>query len=212
MIPRPLDAVTATDLQSLIDNEVSENRTIEYKLTLPKSSEGDKKEFLADISSFANAGGGDLLYGVSAKEGIPESIPGLVDFNEDAERLRLESSIREGIAPRISGIQLKAISGFRDGPMLIIRVPKSWISPHMVTFKGSSRFFSRNSAGKFHMDVTELRLAFEMAGDLPERIRRWRDERLGRIVANEGPISLPATARFVVHIIPFDSFTKSLAI
>ena len=208
MIPKPLDAVTATDLQSLVDNGVKEQRTIEYKQELPGSSDSEKKEFLADVSSFANAGGGDLFYGIVAKDGVPESIPGLADFIEDKEKLRLESTIRDGIAHRIPGIQLKAISGFPNGPVLVLRVPKSWAAPHMVTFKGSSRFFSRNSAGKFPMDVTEIRYAFEASGDLPERIRRWRDERLGRIVAGEGPILLTSSACLVVHLIPLESFTN----
>ena len=206
MIHKPLDAVTATDLQSLVDNGVKEQRTIEYKQQLPGSSDGEKKEFLADVSSFANAGGGDLIYGVVAKDGIPESIPGLADFIEDKERLRLESTLRDGLDPRIPGIHLEAIQGFPNGPVLVLRVPRSWAGPHMVTFKGSSRFFSRSSAGKFQMDVTELRFAFETAGDLPVRIRRWRDERLGRIVAGDGPILLASSAYLVLHLIPLGSF------
>ena len=32
----------------------------------------------------------------------------------------------------------------------------------MVTYKGTSRFFARNSAGKYQLDVQEIRAAFRM--------------------------------------------------
>ncbi len=57
------------DLQALVDNSVLECKTIEYKQALPSNSESGKKEFLADVSSFANASGGDLIYGVSESKG-----------------------------------------------------------------------------------------------------------------------------------------------
>ncbi|MCK5240903.1 ATP-binding protein [bacterium] len=49
----------------MISNQIQESRTIEYKESLPGNSDQDKREFLADISSFANAAGGDLLYGIT---------------------------------------------------------------------------------------------------------------------------------------------------
>jgi predicted HTH transcriptional regulator len=64
MIPKPLDHITEADLQALISDAVPEGRTIEYKRALPGNSDGEKKEFLADISSFANTSGGDLIYGM----------------------------------------------------------------------------------------------------------------------------------------------------
>ena len=59
---RPLESIEAADLQALIENEVAESRTIEYKQSLPGNSRDDRKEFLADVSSFANASGGHLIY------------------------------------------------------------------------------------------------------------------------------------------------------
>ncbi len=64
MIPKPLDKIEKPDIDALVANAVSERRTIEYKLVLPENADSNKKEFLADVSSFANAAGGDLLFGV----------------------------------------------------------------------------------------------------------------------------------------------------
>ena len=108
MIQLPLNQITKEAIEELVDNKVQEGRTLEYKQELPGNSDGDKKEFLADVSSFANAAGGDILYGVTEERdaegkptGYPEVAEGLPVSNIDAERLRLESIIRNGIDPRI---------------------------------------------------------------------------------------------------------------
>jgi hypothetical protein len=77
----------------------------------------------------------------------------------------------------------------------------------MVTFQEQSRFYSRNSGGKYPLDVGEIRSAFALSESLPEKIRRFRDERIARIVAGETPISLPAGhIRFALHLVPISSF------
>lgn len=65
----PLDDIEEKHLQGLIDAKTPERKIIEYKSELPKFDDtDDKKEFLADVSSFANASGGDLIYGINAKD------------------------------------------------------------------------------------------------------------------------------------------------
>lgn len=207
MLAKNITAITADDINALIDNEVRENRCFEYKQTLPGNSDPDKKEFLADITSFANAGGGDIIYGIKEEKGVAVEALGLVDFNEDKDRLRLENIIRNGAEPRVSGVQMQAVARFVKGPILVVRVPRSWAGPHMVTHGGSSRFYSRSSNAKFPMDVAQIRAAFDGSTELPQRIARWRDERLGRIVANEGPVRLNSNACLVVHLVPLESFS-----
>ena len=207
MIEKPIDEITKEDIEALIQNEVLEKRTIEYKREIPGDSDENKREFLADISSFANAAGGDLLFGISAAEGVPKEAKGL-NCEIDSLKLRLENIIRDGIAPRIPGVRMEPIEGFPEGPIIIIRIPKSWAAPHMVKFKNLSRFFTRNSAGKHQMDVTEIKSAFLLSEALPEKIRSFRDKRLGRIIADEAPVSLCSGGRLVLHILPIASFTS----
>lgn len=208
MIPKAIEAITEGDLQSLISSGVLEGRTIEYKQVLPGTGDSEKKEFLADISSFANSAGGDLLYGIAASDGLPIELVGLSGFNSDQDLLRLENLLRDSIQPRIPGVRFRAIEGAAAGPVLLIRVPRSWAAPHMVAFRGGSRFFGRNSAGKFQMDVTEIRSAFTLSEDLPERIGRWRADRIGKIAAGDTPVRLAEGAKLVLHIVPLDSFAK----
>ncbi|MEO1377680.1 MAG: hypothetical protein AAFW70_26055 [Cyanobacteria bacterium J06635_10] len=112
-----------------------------------------------------------------------------------------------GIAPRIIGLQTKAIDGFEDASVIVIRIPKSWNSPHMVTFKNHSRFYSRNSAGKYPLDVTEIRSAFIASDSLAERIKLFRTERISKIIADETPVQLEANPKIVLHLVSIASFT-----
>ena len=209
MIPKQFDQITKEDIDSLVTNEVKEGRVIEYKQALPGNADKEKKEFLADVSSFANAAGGDLLFGVVEKRdakneqtGIPDSVPGLASVTPDQEIRRLDSMIQAGIGPRIASVRIRAIEGFTAGPVLLVRVPKSFSAPHMVTFQDHSRFYSRNNGGKYTLDVTEIRSAFALSESLPEKVRRFRDERIARIVAGETPIAVCEDPKIILHLLP----------
>ncbi len=196
MIQKNIDEITKEDLQSLIDNSISEHKTIEYKQSLSIHSDREKKEFLADVSSFANASGGDLIYGMSEKNGEPKKIEGLNNENIDAEILKLESMIRDCIEPRISGIISQPIKlSDLSKTVLIIRIPKSWNSPHRVSFKGHNKFYSRSTNGKYELDVGELRIAFNLSATITERIKKFRENRISKIFANETPIPFDNNAK-----------------
>ncbi len=197
------------NLQALVDNQVPESKTIDYKESLPGNSDSDKKEFLADVSSFANAAGGYLIYGMRENSGIASEICGLGSINADAEIRRLESIIRDGIKPRIPGLSSRAIPLRTSGTAIIIHIPMSWASPHMVAFKNDSKFYSRNSAGKYQLDVSELRAAFMLSETTAERIRNFRIERLSKIIAGEAPVRLNQNPKIILHIILFGAFNPA---
>jgi hypothetical protein len=211
VIEKPLKDISKIDIESLIRDAVCEKRTIEYKAMLPGNSDDDKREFLADVSSFANAGGGDLVLGVIAEDGIPKEATGC-ECTLDAEKLRLENIIRDGLEPRVLGIQIQNVDGFAKGPVLIIRIPKSWTSPHMVKYKNLSRFYTRNSAGKYQMDVSEIRAAITLSESLTDKIKRFRDDRVAKIIADEVPLSLNPGAKIILHMIPLVSFSQGFKI
>lgn len=203
---KPLESITEADLQALLIDEVPEGKTLEYKQELPGGSDPDKKEFLYDVSSLANASGGDLIFGIKEDGGVPVEICGLDIPDVDAVILRLENSIRDGIAPRIPGLKVQHIPLKNKRAVIVFRIPKSFSLPHMVTFKNASRFYSRNSAGKYQLDVGELRTAFTLSQSITNRIRSFRQERLSNIVAQETPVSMIDGAKLVLHIIPIGAF------
>lgn len=210
LFSKPLVEIDESDLQALLDNQVAEGKAVEYKSVPPGNADGDKKEFLADVSSFANAAGGDLVYGIREEAGLPVELCGLQIDDVDAEILRLENCIQTGIAPRLPRIETQAIALDAEDKRyaIILRVYKSFVSPHMVTFKNDSKFFTRNSRGKYQLDVSELRSAFLFSESIGERVRAFRTERLSRISSG---VEIPALLieedpKLVLHLIPLNAF------
>lgn len=132
----PLADLGEEHLRALV-SEVAEARDLDFKRDLPATTPEGKREFLKDVSSLANAGGGDLVYGMEADaEGVARPIVPQ-DFNPDEERLRWEEVLLRGVDPRIPGVRMRAID-VEDGRVLLVRVPQSWNAPHAVTFGGMS--------------------------------------------------------------------------
>ena len=102
----PVEQVKAADLQRLVDDGLIENREPEFKEELPGDSADDKKDSLSDVSALANTAGGDLVSGVREERdeagqptGVPAEAAGVDIPNWDAERLRLDHRIRDGLDP-----------------------------------------------------------------------------------------------------------------
>lgn len=204
MIGKKLDQITKEDLQSLKDNEVLESKTIEYKRELNLETRDDRKEFLADVSSFANAVGGDLIIGIVEDNGIPDVIEGFEREILDNLEGKIEGLLRDGTEPRVH-VDLHEVPLPNSKFVLIIRVPNSWRSPHRVLMRDNN-FYSRNSNGKYQLDIEELRNAFNLSDTLGEKIKSFREDRLSKIYANDAPISLNDYAKTIIQIIPINAF------
>ena len=212
MISKKIEEIKESDLQSLIDNKVLEGKTIEYKRELPNNSDSSKKEFLADVTSFANSSGGDLIFGIEQdnQTGDPKKPYGIEIENADKEKLRLDDIIRTGIEPRILSVSIQAIPLKNSKFAFIIRIPKSWNGPHRVILGGHAKFYARNSSGKYEMDVDELRVAFNLSETLTDRIRNFRLDRIAKIQVNETPVPLGSPHRVVLHLIHCNAFNPSV--
>lgn len=198
----PIDRITFADLQALKNAAVRESRAIEYKRTWQLSDDGQKREFLADFASFANAGGGDIVYGISETAGVPEAIVGISGFDYDKELLRAQSLLASWIDPRVAGASFHLVESSSGSPVFVVRVPRSWNGPHMVTYNGYNRFFSRNANGKYEMDVREIRDAFISASGRSSRLRDFRLDRISRIAAGDVGVRLASNYAVAVHLLP----------
>lgn len=204
MILKPLNSVSEADLQILITNAVPEGKTIEYKELLPGNADAEKKEFLADVSSFANTVGGDLIFGITEDQGTPASIVGVIANDLDLELRRLDSIIMSGLDPRIRyAVRVVDCNGGRR--IIVIRCERSWSGLHRVVFKGHDKFYGRNSAGKYPLDVAELRTAFTLSGTVNERIANFRTDRIIALSNNDTPIPFVESPKIILHC-PIESF------
>ncbi len=210
MIDLPIKEIDEKVILEYINRQVMEDKTLDYKRDLPEAKE-NYKEFLKDVTSFANALGGDILYGIEEaidfegkNTGKPQSICG-ISGNVDQVISRLENVIRDSIDPRLTpGARFWPIPCSNGSHVILLRIPQSWSRPHMLKTR-DSRFWVRNSNGKHAMDAREIRAAFQLSGQIPERIRRFRDERLSRIFSGDTPIPLRHGVQVIMHLIPLSS-------
>lgn len=207
MIQKALEYIEPADFQNLVDDEVRENKTIEYKLQLPDNTNTDKARFLAVVSSFSNADGGDLLLGVKEAEGAPTEFLGIELSDPDKEVLRLDHIIANGLEPRLPRVDIRPVKLNDTRYVVVIRVAKSWTFPHRV--KQNNHFYGRNSAGKYPLDVGEIRTAFTLSETIIERIRNFRTERIAKIYNDDGPVPLLHGGTAVLHLLPLSAFTET---
>lgn len=214
MLPIALDKVGLPDIQQLLDAGFSETKTVDYKLALypfekDRSSDGAeiKKEFLKDVSSFANTVGGDLIIGIKAKKGVPTEIVGIEHSNPDNLKNQLDQIIQTGLDPRVIW-NIHTVSVAPSRFVIVIRIPQSATRPHRIVCNNEfGQFWARNSQGTYPMDVMELRQAFLLSATAEENVRSFRRNRSSGIGKGETPITLENDAKFIIHLIPHASFT-----
>ena len=203
VIPKALQQIVRSDLEALV-GLARESKTLEFKAELPQKGGSELVPFIAGVSSLANTAGGDFVLGVVARDGVATAIPGVAVPNLDAEKLRLEQALANGVEPRLPRIDVEAVACGDGQYVLVVRVPRSWVGPHRV--KANNQFYGRNSGGKYPLDVGELRNAFALSESVADRIRGFRAERLARIGSDETPVPLPQGGRAILHVIPFPPF------
>lgn len=207
----PLQQIDSALLETLKADVVREGPQLDYKEALPGSTDDAKKDFLADVTAFANAAGGDLIYGVRERRdsdnrptGEIDAIVGLPDVNMDAQQLRLGNIIRDGVSPRMA-VNFHVIPRGSDPPCLLVRVPRTWSGLHMIIFGNWSRFYARTSAGNRQLDAQEIRTGFLAADTAHERVRRFRAERVTQVLALETPVPTIEGPKLILHALPFNS-------
>jgi hypothetical protein len=203
------ESISENDLREQISSGVPEGILVDYKRDMYGRSDADAKEFLKDVSSFANSAGGHLIIGLDEAAGIPTGIAPL-SGDADQDLQRLENLARDGIEPRISGLRIKTVSVSSGGYVLVLRIPKSWNPPHRVSARNTNRIYGRNSAGTYEFSVEELRVVFTSSASLFDRVRAFRVERLAKIESGDAIAPLAQNCgRLVVHLVPISAFGLS---
>jgi hypothetical protein len=180
---------------------VGERSILDYKQALPGGKDQDIHEFLADVSSMANAYGGHLIYGVADRRegnestGEPDRIVGLGgNFNSDAVVASMENRLRNALEPPLE-VEFQAVETAL-GAVLVLRVPRSWQAPHRI--RSSSRFYGRGATGKYPMSVDHLRIAFDQSTAAAERLNQRREERVVMLREGRTPTGIIAAGPMVV--------------
>ena len=199
MLPKPLPLLALADLEGLIGT--SEGRTLEFKREKVGQKEEDRREFLADVSSFANAQGGDLVFGIEESAGIAIAADGIEIMDPDAERLRLENIVRDGLEPRLA-VEMQWIEKRPGVGFLVLRARPSFAAPHRVKFRDHAKFYGRNSGGKYSMDVHELRMAFLANSGVEARLTEIQGDTISAVMKSTLPVEMSAGPIIAVNYVP----------
>ncbi len=208
-LDKPLSRIAKPDLDGLMANQIPESVTLEYKESIPLSKPEEKKEFVRDITAFANTRGGDIICGVREHrgKGVPRELCGIPLPNPDQWKQQLENLIHDGTGPRVYGTQIgDPIAVGSDRFVVVIRIPRSFNAPHMVLL-GDDRFYYRANARRQRLDVAGLRTLFGMGDTVAMRTEAFRAERLSKIQGGDIPVPLASGVTYVLHLVPFDAFT-----
>ena len=204
--------ITKTDLQALIDNQMFENRELEYKdysFVGGKLQDKQKDKFMKEIAAFANTNGGTIVIGMQEDENrLPTRLSGtgmgLSDFDSWLSSFR--QLVLSRIRPHLHGIDCIPVELDDDNIAIVISVPKSYARPHSFWDGNKDEFFMRHVNGIMYMDIDDLRKEFLYTNGLQDKIREFKRERISLILANECVGNLGNLAKLVIHIIPEWSF------
>ncbi len=201
---KPFSQIDASDLIRLQSSAVPEGLRIDYKRDLYAAGEG--REFLKDLSSFANSQGGYILIGADEADGTIESLPGVDGTITDVGIQRMENWCRDGLEPRVASVHMRPIDVGNGRSVIAISIPRSMNPPHRVSMQGSNRFFIRNSNGKHEASVEELRHLFGFGARLSDEIASFINDRRARIRDQTDHLADLGNGRLTIHIVNASSF------
>ncbi len=201
-IEKPLKDVTLVEVQGLVDRSVGESLHLDYKAAFALTTREDQKEFLKDVSAFANSQGGLLIYGIEEEKdaqgkntGLPKRILGVPVPNADQLTQQIENYLRDGIEERLPRYELNFIPVGTTGSLILIRVPWSMRSPHMVKL-GADRLFKRIIGGCQNMSVGQIRDSVLQTQSITEGVEAFIKSRVDKLRARSGDTFL------TVHVVP----------
>lgn len=209
LLGKRADKIDSSDILRLIENQVSESKTLDYKRDLNLGKDKDKKEFLFDVSAMHNTEGGCLIFGIEEikdennhNTGKPSKIVDLKIDNEDKLTLFIEDIIKGNTEPNIAQLIINLIK-VENQDVLVIGIPKSLTLPTMITINGTNKFYKRRNSGKYPVDVYELNQMFMQNQLLKERINEFRTKRIKSVIEQKIIPNLEIETSFFIHLIPF---------
>jgi hypothetical protein len=204
---KPLKDVDLQDIQVLIDTKTEENLWLDYKRILNLKDESSKNDLINDVAAFANTDGGHLIYGIEEQGACPTVINGIEINNFDQLKRQLQSLLISRVEPPITNCDFKQILVKDNKFILIIRIPKSWNSPHRVSYRDST-FYFRQSGKNELMDVYQIKNSVLSSAYLLEKIKDFINDRIQAITEGNDPVNISKGPKVILHIIPTSPFGK----
>ena len=133
MLPQTLATIDEKFLKQVCEDQWPESQTLEFKAVLPNKDEEGSQEFRKDVCALANADGGDLVFGISEKDGKANSILPITSVQVDATKRRLLQILESNVEPRIQGMQTHDCSLASGGFVLVPPMVKTFTPRYSET-------------------------------------------------------------------------------
>ena len=206
----PIRKFTLEFIHRLIEMKVPESDFLEYKSDLRFGTIEERKELLADVSSFANSGGGNIIYGIEeGDEGEPVSICGLTKFNIDQDIAALDTILERGLSRPIPGLEIRVISREASNPLVVIHIPFSLTGPHCIGVDSDlSGYFMRSSSKRQQMTRSEIQEAEHFIRRLRPKLCDLQNRAAHKILSERKGVSLENAGKIVVLLVPADALMR----
>lgn len=144
---------TLSDIQSIVDAKESESLHLEFKSSAALLGKSD--EISKDVSAFANADGGVIIYGIEEENRCAKRIDDGLDKTTRDHAAWLENVIHSNISPRISGILISEFNLPSGRCIYAVSVPQTLRGPHQD--RKSHRYYRRHNFKCEPMEDYEIR-------------------------------------------------------
>ncbi len=151
------EAWTLKRIESLISERVQEDLHLDYKAAgALDRSEKKKDEISKDVSAFANADGGVLIYGVS-EDSSDASLPGAIDPIDSKlfSAEWLEQIVTSRIHPKVPGVQIHPVETAPGKVVYAVEVPKG-DTAHQASDKRYYKRLGRTNEAMWDYEVRDV--------------------------------------------------------
>jgi hypothetical protein len=146
---------TKGELEALQTGNVKESLHLEYKASgaIDKRDDAKKIEMARDVSAFANADGGQIVYGMTEKDNEPAGLDHGVDAKTYPE-IWFEQILQQHVTPSIAGVRPRHVPLSGSMVAVVIDVPPTKGDPHQVS---DGRYYRRHNFNRLIMEHYEIR-------------------------------------------------------
>jgi len=191
----------AERLRAFVDLRIQENQQLDYKEAIygSKSEDAAHRDFIQDVTGFANAEGGTLFIGIREPAKASASTDPLIGIQDgDSVAVKLERICAASIDPRIPGLLVRSVGLSNGRQVVVAHVPPSVSRPHMVVFQKTRSFYKRHSESTQPMTAHEIResvLASATAGQQARAYMRDREQ-------DHADYHLQGRPSFLIQVMP----------
>jgi predicted HTH transcriptional regulator len=148
---------TKLDLDRLIEEDIQESLTLDYKdAQALEKTDRKRNELCKDVSAFANSAGGQIIYGIQENGHHPVRVQDADAVSPaDISREWVEQVIDSNVQPRIQNLRIHPIDVALGRVAYVITIPQATINaPHQAP---DNKYYYRQNFQSVPMEDYQVR-------------------------------------------------------